>query len=89
MEHLRRRLIEQGLEACLSRKPQEHPSIEPMFDGEKEAKLFAVACGRAPVGYGRWSLRLLADRVVELKIVESTSYETVRRVLQKTRLSRT
>ncbi len=88
MEHLRRRLVEQGLDACLMRKPQEHPSIEPMFDGEKEAKLIALACGKAPDGYGKWSLRLLADRVVELKIVESTSHETVRRVLQKTRSSR-
>jgi len=88
MEHLRRRLIEQGLEACLSRKPQEHPSIASKFDGEKEAKLIALACGKAPEGYGKWSLRLLADRAVELKIVESTSHETVRRVLQKTRSSR-
>jgi hypothetical protein len=89
MEHLRRRLVEQGLEACLSRKPQEHPSIASKFDGEKEAKLIALACGKAPDGYGKWSLRLLADRAVELKIVESTSHETVRRVLQKTRSSRT
>lgn len=88
MEHLRKRLVEQGLEACLSRKPQEHPGIAAMFDGEKEAKLIAMACGKAPDGYGRWSLRLLADRAVELKIVESTSHETVRRVLQKTRSSR-
>jgi transposase len=88
IEHLRRRLVEQGLEACLSRKPQEHPSVEPMFDGEKEAKLIALACGKAPAGYGKWSLRLLADRAVELQIVESTSHETVRRVLQKTRSSR-
>jgi hypothetical protein len=88
MEHLRKRLVEQGLEACLSRKPQEHPSTTAMFDGEKEAKLIAVACGEAPDGYGRWSLRLLAGRAVELKIVESTSHETVRRVLQKTRSSR-
>jgi len=88
MEHLRKRLVEQGLDACLSRKPQEHPSIDPMFDGEKEAKLIALACGKAPDGYGQWSLRLLADRAVELKIVESTSYETVRRCLKKTRSSR-
>lgn len=89
MEHLRRRLVEQGLEACLSRKPQEHPSIAPRFDGEKEAKLIALACGQAPAGYGKWSLRLLADRAVALKIVESTSHETVRRCLKKTRSSRT
>jgi hypothetical protein len=88
MEHLRKRLVEQGLDACLTRKPQEHPSIEAKFDGEKEAKLIALACGKAPAGYGKWSLRLLADRAVELKIVASTSHETVRRVLQKTRSSR-
>ena len=88
MEHLRKRLIEEGLDACLMRKPQERPSVEPMFDGEKEAKLLALACGQAPKGYGKWSLRLLADRAVELRIVESTSHETVRRVLQKTRSSR-
>lgn len=87
MEHLRRRLVEQGLDACLGRKPQEHPSTAAMFDGEKEAKLIALACGKAPDGYGKWSLRLLADRLVELKIVQSTSHETVRRVLQKTRSS--
>jgi len=89
MEHLRKRLVEDGLDACLARKPQERPSIEPKFDGEKEAKLIALACGKAPEGRERWSLRLLADRAVRLEIVESTSHETVRRVLQKTRSSRT
>ncbi|SRR6266446_6202749 len=88
MEHLRKRLVEDGLDACLARKPQKRPSIEPKFDGEKEAKLIALACGRAPQGFGRWSLRLLADCAVELCIVESTSHETVRRVLQKTRSNR-
>jgi transposase len=89
IEHLRRRFVEQGIDACLERKKQERPSIEPKFDGEKEAKLIALACGKAPAGRERWSLRLLADRAVELRIVESTSHETVRQVLQKTRSSRT
>jgi Fe2+ transport system protein B len=89
MEHLRQRLVEEGLEACLRRKKQERPSIEPMFDGEKEAKLIALACSEAPAGRERWSLRLLADRAVRLEIVESTSHETVRRCLKKTRSSRT
>jgi transposase len=89
IEHLRRRLVEQGIDACLERKKQERPSIEPKFDGEKEAKLIALACSKAPAGRERWSLRLLADRAVELRIVESTSHETVRQVLQKTRSSRT
>jgi transposase len=89
VEQLRRRLVEQGLEACLERKKQDRPSVEPKFDGEQEAKLIALACSKAPDGRERWSLRLLADRAVELKIVESTSHETVRQVLSKTRSSRT
>jgi transposase len=89
IEQLRLRFVEQGMDACLERKKQERPSIEPKFDGEKEAKLMALACGKAPEGRERWSLRLLADRAVELRIVESTSHETVRQVLQKTRSSRT
>jgi Fe2+ transport system protein B len=88
MEHLRKRLVEEGLDACLQRKKQERPSVEPMFDGEKEAKLIALACSQAPVGRERWSLRLLADRAVRLEIVECTSHETVRRCLKKTRSSR-
>lgn len=88
MEYLRKRLVEEGLDACLQRKKQERPSVEPTFDGEKEAKLIALACSAAPAGRARWSLRLLADQAVELKIVESTSHETVRQVLQKTRSSR-
>jgi hypothetical protein len=89
IEQLRLRFVEQGIEACLERKKQERPSVEPKFDGEKEAKLMALACGKAPEGHERWSLRLLADRAVELRIVESTSHETVRQVLQKTRSSHT
>lgn len=89
IEHLRRRFVEEGLDACLERKKQEHPSIEPMFDGDKEAKLMALACSKPPEGQGRWSLRLLADRAVELRIVEATSHETVRRALKKMRSSRT
>ena len=87
-EHLRKRLVLEGLDACLQRKKQERPSTPPKFDGEKEAKLIALACGKAPEGYARWSLRLLADRVVKLEIVDAASHETVRRTLQKTRPSR-
>jgi transposase len=89
IEQLRRRLVEQGLDACLERKKQDRPSVEPKFDGEQEARLIALACSKAPDGRERWSLRLLADRAVELKIVDSTSHETVRQVLSKTRSSRT
>jgi Homeodomain-like domain len=85
IEQLRKRFVEEGLESCLERKKQERPSIEPMFDGEKEARLIALSCSQPPVGRARWSLALLADKAVELKIVQATSVETVRRVLQKTR----
>lgn len=84
IENLRQRFVEEGLAACLERKKQVRPSVERMFDGEKEAKLIAVACGPAPEGKARWTLELLADRVVRLKIVERCSTETVRRTLQKT-----
>ena len=63
--------------------------MAPKFDGEQEARLITLACSKAPDGRERWSLRLLADRAVELKIVDSTSHETVRQVLSKTRSSRT
>ena len=89
VEHLRKRFVERGLDACLERKKQERPSIEPRFDGESEARLIALACGKPPGGRPRWSLRLLADKAVELRIVESASHETVRQTLKKTRSSRT
>jgi transposase len=85
IESLRRRLVEQGLEACLARTKQERPSIEPIFDGEKEAKLVAVACGPSPKDRVRWTLELLADRVVELRIVEACSPATIQRMLKKKR----
>jgi hypothetical protein len=84
VESLRQRLVEEGLEAALVRKKQVRPSIQKMFDGEKEAKLIAVACGVKPAGRARWTLQLLADRMVELKVVESCSPQTVLRTLQKT-----
>jgi transposase len=85
VESLRRRFVEEGLEACLVPKKQETPRVAPIFDGEKEAKLIAVACGPAPKDRARWTLRLLADRVVELRIVESCSPATVQRMLKKKR----
>src|SRR5689334_12465690 len=77
IELLRKRLVEEGLDAALDRKKQVRPSIEKMFDGEKEAKLIAIACGPKPPGRARWTLELLADRVVRLKIVEHCSRQTV------------
>lgn len=84
IESLRKRLVEEGLDAALDRKKQVRPSIEKIFDGEKEAKLIAIACGPKPAGRTRWTLELLADRVVTLKIVDHCSPQTVMRVLKKT-----
>jgi hypothetical protein len=84
IESLRKRLLEEGLESALVRKPQVRPSVERMFDGDKEAKLIAIACSSKPEGRTRWTLELLAERVVRLKIVEKCSPKTIGRVLQKT-----
>jgi transposase len=82
---IRERFVEQGLEAALTRKKQERPSQQSLFDGEAEAHLIALRCAEPPAGHARWTLRLLADKVVELDIVASASHETVRRTLKKTR----
>lgn len=82
--NVRQRLVEQGLEAALNRKKQERPSRERKLDGKAEACLIALRCGEPPDGRTRWTLHLLADKLVELNVVESVSYETVRRVLKKT-----
>ena len=84
VESLRKRLVEEGLDAALERRRQARPSVERMFDGEKEARLIAVACGSKPEGRARWTLELLADRMVVLKVVERCSPQTVMRVLKKT-----
>lgn len=84
VENIRKRLVLEGLEAALNRKKQTRPSRGKILDGEKEAKVVALCCGSAPSGHARWTLRLLAERVVELDIVESISHETVRRCLKKT-----
>ncbi|MGI0148344.1 MAG: helix-turn-helix domain-containing protein [Thermoplasmata archaeon] len=85
IESLRKRFVEEGLDAALERKKQVRPSVEPMFDGEKEARLIAVACGAKPEGRVRWTLELLAERAVALKIVERCSPQTIMRTLKKTR----
>jgi len=84
VENIRRRLVEEGFEAALNRKKRCRPPREKILDGEREAKLIALACGRPPEGRKRWTLRLLSDKLVELDIVEAISYETVRRTLKKT-----
>jgi hypothetical protein len=84
IESLRQRWVEQGLDAALERKKRLRPSVEKMFDGEKEARLIAIACGPKPAGRTRWTMQLLADRVVALNIVGRCSPQTVMRVLKKT-----
>ena len=85
---VRERFVEQGLAAALVRKPQTRLSRERVLDGRAEAKLIALACSSAPAGRAAWTMQLLADKLVELQIVESVSDETVRRTLKKTRSSR-
>jgi transposase len=88
VERLRQRFVEQGFDAALGRKPQERPSRPRKLDGRAEARLIALACSTPPQGRKEWTMRLLADRLVELQIVDTISDETVRRVLKKTRSSR-
>jgi homeodomain-containing protein len=81
---VRRQLVEEGLEAVLTRKKRTTPPIAPIFDGEAQARLIALACSEPPPGHARWSIRLLADKVVELEIVERAHFNTVGRALKKT-----
>jgi hypothetical protein len=80
---IRERFVEQGLEAALNRKMQTRPSRAPKLDGKGEARLIAERCGPPPQGHKRWTLQLLADRLVTLQVVDRISYETVRRTLKK------
>jgi len=89
IEHLKRRFAEEGFEEALERKPRENPPREVVFDGAFEARLIALACSDAPEGHRRWTVRLLADKAVELKYAESVSHMTVQRALKKTNLSLT
>jgi transposase len=88
VERVRRLFGEGGLPAALDRKPQPPRPGKKALDGAGEARLIALACSKPPDGRPEWTLRLLADRVVELKYAEAVSYETVRRVLKKVRPSR-
>lgn len=83
IDRAKQRFVEDGFEACLERKPSEQPK-ERKVDGDLEAHLIALSCSKAPKGFSRWSLRMLADKAVELKYAESISYETIRKVLKKT-----
>ena len=84
IERVRKQLVEEGLEAVLRRRKYIQKISRKKLDGDAEAHLIALACSKTPEGYTRWSLRLLADRMVELGYIESISHEAVRRVLKKT-----
>ncbi len=86
-ENVRRRCVLEGLDAALNRRIQERPSRERKLDGKGEARLISLACGKAPMGRARWTLDLLADRLVRLHVVDAISGQTVRRTLKKTNCS--
>ena len=88
IERVRQRFVEEGLESALVRKKQDRPSRERKLDGAGEARLIALACSTVPKGRVAWTLEMLADKLVELKVVDSICPETVRQVLQKTSSSR-
>ena len=84
VENIRERLVTEGFEVTLNGKPRPKPPSHKVLDGEQEAKVIAMRLGSPPPGFANWTLRLLAEQVVALEIVESISYETVRRTLKKT-----
>ncbi|MBP89459.1 MAG: hypothetical protein CMJ64_22575 [Planctomycetaceae bacterium] len=84
MKNIRQRLVEYGFSQTLESKKRDQPAVPKCLDGEQEARIIATRLGEPPTGYGSWTLRLLARKVVELEITESVSYETLRRVLKKT-----
>lgn len=85
VENVRKRFVECGFEETLERKPRKSPPTAKLLDGEQEAKIIAMRLGDPPKGFGKWTLRLLARKVVELEIAPTVSYQTVRRTLKKTR----
>ena len=86
IDRVKKRFVLEGLDAALGIAPTTR-IYEKKVDGETEARLISIACSEPPKGFGRWSLRLLADRMVELNYVDEISYETVRKVLKKTNLN--
>ncbi len=86
LDRVKKRFVEEGLETVLSGRPRRR-RYRRKADGELEARLVALSCSEPPKGYSQWSLRLLADRAVELQYIDSISHETVRRVLKKTNSS--
>lgn len=81
---VRRHYVDHGLEAALNRRPPTREYVRKLA-GAQADRLIAVACGKPPQGQARWSLRLLADKLVDLEVVEALSYQTVRRIWKKTR----
>jgi hypothetical protein len=84
VENIRERFVTEGFEVTLNGQSRPKPPRAKLLDGAQEAKVIALRLGSPPKGFANWSLRLLADRIVELEIAETISYETVRRTLKKT-----
>jgi len=84
IENVRRRFVTEGLDVVLNRKKRETPPRPKILDGKQEAETIALRLGKPPAGFANWTLRLLAERIVELEIVDSISHETVRQTLKKT-----
>ena len=89
IEHTKRKMVEGGLEVALDRKKREKPPRPSIFDGEKEARLIALACSKAPDGRKRWTVRLLAEQLVALHVFDHISKSSVQNALKKTNLSLT
>ena len=83
IERVRQRFVEEGIESALTRKKQQNRRAK-ILDGEKEAHLIALACSETPTGQAKWTLKMLADKMIELKYVEKVSPETIRKTLKKT-----
>ena len=89
VSRVREQLVTEGLDAVLTRKKRETPPVPAIFDGEAQAKLTALSCSTPPEGFARWTIRLLAEHVVERKIVDAAHFNTVGRALKKINSSRT
>ena len=87
--NVRQRFVEQGFQAALERKKQLSPSRKRIIDGESEARLLSIACSKPPEGCAKWTMQMLADELVTLKVVDSVSGQTVWRTLKKTNLNLT
>jgi transposase len=89
VRNVRQRFVEQGLQAALERKEQQVPSRKRIIDGESEARLISIACSAPPKGCAKWTMQMLADELIVLKVVDSISGQTVWRTLKKTNLNLT